>query len=681
MEDFKDQKNKNEVIIHLATENNKDFKYLRLLLSLIRPDKETMTKTNLYPKMDEPMNTALCNIIQRNDKMTKYLTENHRKLLSESMMHYLYQFGKDYDYGTKLIPSSQKSMNSFWIKFIKLLFDLLANDPDIINGKLIKILTNKYDDEVTNRTLICALFKIDEIVNFFINTPLITDKNKNKLFGSESDTIYHHLAHEDLSDNQNTACMILKYYQNNSKIVESILFNSEILIKLEFESLTLLEAICQQQNIVTLNILNLLMENENIVRSKEQWKKLLTLSKKYDSNVDSDPLHRPFWSAIAHGRPKDIKRYEIVIALLNRFKGDTELIECMLGTVEMVEDNMYKIIEKIKDNDSSELIRILLHDINYIPITTKYWFFADNNWHYIFHQKCLHIDNNSFKIHKLSHLMETIHIIIKYFADNDKELFIDMLNDEVGDEDSGWTEYKGNIIHWICECKNTKLLNIILNCQALTDEGKYQLLTSKDDEGLHVMDKMSAENIEIALKYVESKQMNIRKLLFGDGVASTIERQSRRWNKKHGCPSIMAIFKYFNDKGDKALIINQLLNEELFPYLFHLTDIMQFIFNESILSDKDILNIFKGLDWKNIFEESSKWIDKTTFNNGSQIFIKYLESNGKLLWNMLMSNDKSWIECIATRTNMYSDISTSNVLNEAKQAYFKQEYQSFKNKK
>ena len=67
MEHFKDQKNNSEVMIHLAKQDQNPVKYFKILLSFLKFNKETLIKTECYPKMDKPFNTSLCNIIQHND--------------------------------------------------------------------------------------------------------------------------------------------------------------------------------------------------------------------------------------------------------------------------------------------------------------------------------------------------------------------------------------------------------------------------------------------------------------------------------------------------------------------------------------------------------------------------------------------------------------------------------------
>ena len=52
-----------------------------------------MIKTETYPKLDrDAMKTALCNIIQNNDSIVQFLTEDHTQLFLANIFHYLEEY-------------------------------------------------------------------------------------------------------------------------------------------------------------------------------------------------------------------------------------------------------------------------------------------------------------------------------------------------------------------------------------------------------------------------------------------------------------------------------------------------------------------------------------------------------------------------------------------------------------
>ena len=156
MSKFKDQKSINQVLIHLSQQQSSDeIKFIKLLLSLIKLNKDTMIKTEVYPKIDKkPMKTSLFNIVGNdNHKLVDYLAENHSKLFLDTILNYLYKYGEDFYYERDLISflsNKPEELNTFWLKFTKLTFELCIiiqkqhNNIDIINTKLIMVLTNRW---------------------------------------------------------------------------------------------------------------------------------------------------------------------------------------------------------------------------------------------------------------------------------------------------------------------------------------------------------------------------------------------------------------------------------------------------------------------------------------------------------------------------------------------------------
>ena len=269
--------------------------------------------------------------------------------------------------------------------------------------------------------------------------------------------------------------------------------------------------------------------------------------------------------------------------------------------------------------------------MDHISVNAKYSWFSEK-FNKLFEKKVLQYEdyrNKKFKHgDQEKYLIDHISVIVKYFGEKDKDIFMQMMNYKlkIGAIQLGAkNEYKGRILDWICECRYVDSVNVIINLETLTDEEKYKLFTEKEDRysDQSAIHRMSGVNIVNVLKYFESKQMNIR-VLFGESISLFIQKASLSWDRDYGCPLLLSVFKYFNDKHDKKFMM-ELLNKDSFKCLIYQKDILDYVFNESILTDKDRLNVLNALNWKIVLERDK---NKTVsfIGKGTPSIIKYLEN-------------------------------------------------------
>ena len=479
--------------------------------------------------------------------------------------------------------------------------------------------------------LIPALFKIDKICEYFIQTPLISDKNKNKLFGSKSVSIYS-------ADTRMRAPMILQYFKNDSTIINQIFFSDNI--NENVTNRTFLDLICQFPNDTTKKIIKLMTDNDNIIRYRYQWQRLLQ-----GINTENDYNYNPpFWSAVK--AVEDEAPFAVFVAnkLLKQFKDDPLMLYYLLGSNEYISSKMFYGLIKggVRFQDTSKIMNNLLNETN-ISCQHKFsWF--NSIFSLIFDMNAIDITRNN--IVRYNYLIDNIYEIMTYFMCNDKQLFLKIINTKL---DFGLFEGYASVWHWICRCPDSRLLQIVLNCDLLNYDEKIKLFT--DNLYGNVVFKMSPQNIKIMKAFItEADQF------------------------KQTLTSMWDVIKYFD--GDSKFIVKFLLNQKIFFHILHQKEIMQYIFcNKSKLSDKEILYILNEMDWREIMNQCRT----IGVIQGIRFILEFLANDRNLLWNIMTRKDEqTWItwfgnQADANRMLQSEYIKINHVLSKQDQDYLKQE--------
>ena len=534
-------------------------------------------------------------------------------------------------------------MKQFWIKFVKLIFTLCIKikTKDIINTELIALL---HDTGITK-----AFFKIDEIAEYFMQTPLISDKNKNKLFGSKSEVIQSCLSIEPLSSQQNRAMTILKHFKNDSKIIDGIFFK-----RLKPESL--LDLICGTSNIITNKLIAFLTQNDNIIRYRHQWQKLLV------GREENNPNYlRPFWRAVQNISPYSQSSttedgYDpvaFVKILLNCFKDDTSMLYYLLGSNEYISSKICSKLIKIPGGnyyDTHEIMSILLNETN-ISATDKYQWFKDNlNSIFVPNMNSRRGNSGPSETEK-GYLLQNINVIMTYFS-NHKKSFSHLVRFD------GWTiDPRGSILHWICKCKDTKFLQIILNCKVLSLKEKLELFATKDSNRDYVISSMTEKHAKLLFNSLDPDKLRQKEMraVVGDDCGTfiyTICVDHGSNSSRNNAKFMLEVFKYFD--GDTEFIM-QLWNTDWYDDLLKQDKAITYLFLESSLSDKHKMKLLTMVDWSIIMKSHED--DAFEMDNSMVAIINFLRRDRKLLLQMLLQNkDQIWIKWFAQKSNGYFPI-------------------------
>ena len=178
--------------------------------------------------------------------------------------------------------------------------------------------------------------------------------------------------------------MILKYFQNDSVII----------IKYKDGEWTLLDLICSSPNKITKELLTVLTKNNNIIRYRHEWQKLLQGIDAVNFNLNNRNYLRPFWRSIKNVSSDSAERAEaidFVNILMRAFKDDSSMLYYLLGSNKHIALRIYHLIMGPEDSyhDTHEIMQVLLNETN-IDYKVKYQWFS-NIISSIFQEYCFHL--------------------------------------------------------------------------------------------------------------------------------------------------------------------------------------------------------------------------------------------------------------------------------------------------
>ena len=692
MSQFIDNKDDNQVLIQFMKQQSDDLKYFKLFWSSIKISRSTLPKILFCAeKIDKkPMKSALFHILYRTNKdITSYIMDNHLSLLIEIIFSYFDHYQQEYRFDLDLIPITRtEEDDAFWLKFVKLLFDLCSKikTTDIINTKLIHVLTNRSGEYYTQRTryqlkkdyglkysLITALLRIHEIAEFFCKTPLITDKNRNKLFGSDSAAFNYLCFHDVHCDYQEYLLdvklaplkqkeveqgkMIWNYFQNDRKITDKMIFND----KLNFhEENTVIDTICERNDIHAHSVLKCLLENDDIINER-QWIKLL--SKKQNCNITQ--YYNVFWCLIQMKARDGHIPLKLAALLLKKFANNKSMLDAMIyynDEFNSIGPRFFKSFITWQEHayadreyrDSHELINVLLNDTVF-SFDDK-WSWISDKIRYIFPiEACIiRFDQKYGFDQKYANLYKNIEVILKCFV-RDKDKISALLSTDLTKYKDEKILFAGTVLHWICRCiRNDNYLPIILNSTALCYDDKLELFTAKDKQrryGTILMRWCYAQNVAAVLNYFDlerTKQKQMRALFGGDGkefMLSLFPMDDKKYRVDLDRSPFMdeyllEIFKYFD--GDNFTMELLLDIGDRFPVLMCYEKTMKYIILESSLTDKEKFRVLKSNDWiDNIFTEKLMAHDLYVplINTGIWRILEFIRNDASEVWNILSDEE------------------------------------------